>query len=164
MTVKCLENIKNTKLISLTVLFTVFNISFNSATAEASSSSRSIESRSTVSPLQIDSDLTLGDRQQTIIANSFGGQASWYGPGFHGNLTANGEVYNQDAMTAAHPSLSFGTKVRVTNLNNGRSVIVRINDRGPYAGGRVIDLSAAAARSLNMINTGVAPVEVTVLE
>ncbi len=67
-------------------------------------------------------------------------------------------------MTAAHPSLRFNTRVRVTNLNNGRSVIVRINDRGPYAGGRVIDLSAAAARSLNMIHSGVAPVEVTILE
>ena len=106
---------------------------------------------------------TIPLRAQTLIASSFRGQASWYGPGFHGRLTANGERYNQNAMTAAHPSLKFGTRVKVTNLNNGRSVIVRINDRGPYAGGRVIDLSAAAARSLKMINSGVAPVEVTIL-
>ncbi len=99
----------------------------------------------------------------TLIANVFNGQASWYGPGFHGRLTANGEVYNQEALTAAHPSLEFGTQVEVTNLNNGRSVVVTINDRGPYAGGRVIDLSAAAARTIDMISSGVAPVEVTVL-
>lgn len=166
-----IKSLANTKFISLAVLLTVFNISFNSATAEARKSDRSIESASTVSSLQFGLDLASSSRQQTIpvpqqtlIANSFGGQASWYGPGFHGRLTANGEIYNQNAMTAAHPSLRFGTRVRVTNLNNGRSVIVRINDRGPYAGGRVIDLSAAAARSLNMINTGVAPVEVTILQ
>lgn len=100
---------------------------------------------------------------QPLIANSFGGKASWYGPGFHGRLTANGERYNQNAMTAAHRYLKFGTRVKVTNLNNGRSVIVRINDRGPFIKGRVIDLSAAAARSINMINSGVAPVEVTIL-
>ena len=102
-------------------------------------------------------------RNQPLIANAFGGQASWYGPGFHGRRTANGEIYNQNAMTAAHRYLKFGTKVRVTNLNNGRSVIVRINDRGPFAKGRVIDVSAAAARSLGMIRSGVAPVEVTIL-
>lgn len=106
---------------------------------------------------------TIPLRNQSLIANVFGGQASWYGPGFHGRRTASGEIYNQNAMTAAHPSLSFGTRVKVTNLNNGRSVIVRINDRGPYARGRVIDVSAAAANSLGMINTGVAPVEVTIL-
>ena len=102
-------------------------------------------------------------REQPLIASTFGGRASWYGPGFHGRLTANGERYNQNAMTAAHKYLRFGTRVKVTNLNNGRSVIVRINDRGPFAKGRVIDLSAAAARSLNMIHSGVAPVRVTIL-
>ena len=100
---------------------------------------------------------------QPLIARSFSGEASWYGPGFHGRLTANGERYNQNAMTAAHRSLRFGTRVKVTNLNNGRSVILRINDRGPYVKGRVIDVSAAAARSLGMIKTGVAPVRVTIL-
>lgn len=102
-------------------------------------------------------------KNPTLIANVSNGMASWYGPGFHGRLTANGEVYNQEALTAAHPSLEFGTQVQVTNLNNGRSVVVTINDRGPYAGGRVIDLSAAAARTLNMISSGVAPVELTIL-
>ena len=92
-----------------------------------------------------------------------GGMASWYGPGFHGRRTANGEVYNQNALTAAHRSLPFGTKVRVTNVNTGSSVIVRINDRGPFAGGRVIDLSAAAARVIGMIRSGVAPVRIEIL-
>jgi len=106
---------------------------------------------------------TIPIQNQTVIARTFGGKASWYGPGFHGRLTANGERYNQNAMTAAHKNLKFGTRVKVTNLNNGRSVIVRINDRGPFAKGTVIDLSAAAARSLNMINSGVARVKVTIL-
>lgn len=100
-----------------------------------------------------------------IVASSWGydGMASWYGAGFHGNRTASGERYNQYDLTAAHRSLPFGTWVRVTNLNNGRSVVVRINDRGPFVGGRVIDLSAAAAQTIGMINSGVAPVSVEVL-
>lgn len=91
------------------------------------------------------------------------GIASWYGPGFHGRRSASGERYNQNALTAAHRSLPFGTNVRVTNLNNGRSVIVRINDRGPFIRGRVIDLSAAAARVIGVMQTGIAPVKVQVL-
>lgn len=94
---------------------------------------------------------------------SLSGLASWYGPGFHGRRSANGEIYNQNALTAAHRSLPFGTRVRVTNTRTGRSVVVRINDRGPYAGGRIIDLSAAAAQILGVIHTGVAPVRVEVL-
>lgn len=91
------------------------------------------------------------------------GLASWYGPGFHGAQTASGEYFNQNDLTAAHRSLPFGTKVRVTNVNNGRSVVVRINDRGPFTGGRVIDLSAAAAQAIGMMSSGVAPVQVEVL-
>lgn len=92
------------------------------------------------------------------------GIASWYGPGFDGNRSASGEIYNQNAMTAAHRSLPFGTYVLVTNMNNGRSTVVRINDRGPYVRGRVIDLSAAAARVLGIMNTGIAPVKLQVLD
>ncbi|MEL4898396.1 septal ring lytic transglycosylase RlpA family protein [Crocosphaera sp. Alani8] len=91
------------------------------------------------------------------------GMASWYGPGFHGRLTANGERYNQNGLTAAHKSLPFGTQVRVTNLRNGRSVIVRINDRGPYIHGRVIDLSKGAANVIGLVNSGVAPVQLEIL-
>ena len=91
------------------------------------------------------------------------GWASWYGPGFDGNKSASGERYNQNALTAAHRTLPFGTKVKVTNMRTGISVVVRINDRGPYIRGRILDLSAAAARVLGLIQTGVAPVRVEVL-
>jgi rare lipoprotein A len=94
---------------------------------------------------------------------AYRGRASWYGPGFHGRKTASGEIFNQNAMTAAHRSLPFGTKVKVTNMKNGRSVVVRINDRGPYSGGRIVDLSAAAARVIGMKTAGVAPVTIQIL-
>ena len=91
------------------------------------------------------------------------GMASWYGGNFHGRKTANGETYNQNALTAAHKTLPFGTRVRVTNTRSGSSVEVRINDRGPFVGGRIIDLSRAAAGQIGVTNSGVAPVKVTVL-
>ncbi|MDF2799608.1 MAG: Rare lipoprotein [Devosia sp.] len=91
------------------------------------------------------------------------GVASWYGPGFHGRTTANGEKYNMHQLTAAHKSLKFGTKVRVTNKKNGKSVIVRINDRGPYVGSRIIDLSKSAAEVIGMIGPGTASVTVEIL-
>jgi rare lipoprotein A (peptidoglycan hydrolase) len=89
--------------------------------------------------------------------------ASWYGPGFHGRRTANGEIFNQYAMTAAHKSLPFGTKVKVTNLNNGRSVVIRVNDDGPHIPGRVIDLSQGAAAKIGMLSSGTAPVKLEIL-
>jgi len=92
------------------------------------------------------------------------GLASWYGPDFHGKFTSNQEIYNMHALTAAHKTLPFGAYVRVTNLNNGKSVVVRINDRGPFVKGRIIDLSYAAAKKLGMDITGVAPVKVKVLK
>ncbi|NIA12493.1 MAG: septal ring lytic transglycosylase RlpA family protein [Nitrospiraceae bacterium] len=92
------------------------------------------------------------------------GIASWYGPGFHGRRTASGEVFDQNAMTAAHRELPFGTRVRVKNLRNGRSVIVRINDRGPFVRGRIIDLSKEAARRLDMVADGIVPVRVEVIK
>src|SRR5262245_24810615 len=91
------------------------------------------------------------------------GVASWYGPGFHGNRTANGEIYDQYELTAAHRTLPLGTRAMVTNLANGRSVEVRINDRGPFVDGRVIDLSYAAARTLGMVGPGTAHVRIEVL-
>lgn len=92
------------------------------------------------------------------------GLASWYGPEFHGKATSNKEVYNMYDMTAAHRTLPFGTYVQVTNLNNGKSVVVRINDRGPFVKERIIDLSYAAAAKLGMSGQGVAPVEIRVLK
>lgn len=88
------------------------------------------------------------------------GVASWYGPGFHGKTTANGETYNQYALTAAHKLLPLGTRVRVTHLGNGRSVLVRVNDRGPFVDDRVIDLSKSAAMRLGMLGKGTARVRV----
>jgi rare lipoprotein A len=92
------------------------------------------------------------------------GLASWYGPPFHGRPTSSREIFNMNDMTAAHPTLPFGTYVNVTNLDNGRTAVVRINDRGPFVGGRVIDLSYAAARVLGMIGPGTARVRIEVLE
>jgi rare lipoprotein A (peptidoglycan hydrolase) len=86
------------------------------------------------------------------------GKASWYGPGFHGRRAANGTIFNQFAMTAAHKTLPFGTLVRVTNKANGKQCVVKITDRGPFCGGRVIDLSRRAAESLGMLGSGVASV------
>ena len=88
------------------------------------------------------------------------GKASWYKMG---KVTANGERYNPSGLTAAHRTLKFGTKVRVTNLRNGRKVVVRINDRGPFIRGRIIDLSLGAARKIGMTHAGVAKVKVEVL-
>lgn len=88
------------------------------------------------------------------------GEASWYGSKFHGHATSNGEIYNMYAMTAAHKSLPIPSYVQVTNLANGKKVIVRINDRGPFHGGRIIDLSYAAAKKLGYLNQGTAKVEV----
>jgi rare lipoprotein A len=91
------------------------------------------------------------------------GEASWYGPGFFGNRTANGEVFRPGTLTAAHRTLPFGTKVRVTNLWNGRSAEVRINDRGPYHGNRIIDLAHGAAQQLGLTASGIAQVKLEVL-
>ncbi len=91
------------------------------------------------------------------------GMASWYGPGFHGKRTANGEIYDQHALTAAHRSLPLGTNVMVTNLENEQAIEVRINDRGPFVGGRIIDLSLAAAKSIGVYAPGTALVRIEVL-
>jgi rare lipoprotein A len=90
------------------------------------------------------------------------GHASWYGPGFQGRPTASGAPFDQDALTAAHPDLPLGVMATVINLENGRIVEVEINDRGPFAGDRVIDLSQAAAQHLDLIEAGLAPVRIEV--
>lgn len=94
---------------------------------------------------------------------SLEGLASWYGPYFHGRLTANGETYDQYALTAAHPDLPLNTFLKVTNLNNQRSVIIRLNDRGPYIPPRSLDLSLGAAQCLNSVETGVIPYKATLM-
>jgi len=92
------------------------------------------------------------------------GKASWYGPGFHGKKTSSREIYDMHDMTAAHRTLPFGTYVFVTNLNNEKTVMVKINDRGPFVEGRVIDLSYAAASALGMVEPGVIPVRIEVIQ
>lgn len=97
------------------------------------------------------------------VGDKFRGNASWYGPDFHGKLTSNREVYDMHQMTAAHKTFPMNTLVEVTNHRNGKSTIVRINDRGPFVATRIIDLSNAAAKRLDMIGTGTAPVTLKVI-
>ena len=92
------------------------------------------------------------------------GMASYYGGKFHGKRTASGEIFNKNAMTAAHRSLPFGTKVKVTNLRNGRTVLVRVNDRGPHVRGRIIDISQAAAKKIGLLHAGTVRVKLEVLD
>ena len=97
------------------------------------------------------------------VGEKFQGRASWYGPNFHGKKTSNGEKYNMYAMTAAHKTLPMNTIVKVTNLDNGKSIVVRINDRGPFVNNRIIDLSKKAAGKIDMIAAGTAPVRLEIL-
>lgn len=102
------------------------------------------------------------DKSKKSLQTKYG-SASFYGPGFHGRKTASGEVFNQNALTAAHRTLPFGTKLRVTCTATGRSTIVKVNDRGPYHGNRILDLSVGAAKAIGMIEKGVTNVKYEVL-
>ncbi|NJN32091.1 MAG: septal ring lytic transglycosylase RlpA family protein [Synechococcales cyanobacterium RM1_1_8] len=120
--------------------------------------------------------LVLGDQPLTLLDSQYAmhglkptgdnlrGDASWYGPYFHGRLTATGEIYNQDMFTAAHKELPFDTYLKITNLLTGDQLVVRINDRGPYVGDRMLDLSLGAATYLGAKDTGVVPIRAEVLE
>lgn len=119
-------------------------------------------------PRAADSAATLVENRMTDEAREAvralgGGEASFYGAGFAGRPTANGERFNPSEMTAAHRTLPFGSKIRVTNTQNGRSVVVRVNDRGPYAHNRVIDLSRGAAERIGMIQSGTADVRLELI-
>jgi rare lipoprotein A len=109
------------------------------------------------------SQVRLEPAGKSRTTKTFYGVASWYGREFHGRPTASGERYNMYAYTAAHRSLPFGTVVRVTNLRNNYQAVVRINDRGPFARGREIDLSYVAARDLKMLDTGLEKVRLEIL-
>ena len=98
-----------------------------------------------------------------VVGSVESGVASWYGHPYHGRAAANGEIYDMETLTAAHRTLPFGTWVRVLNLHNGKSVEVRITDRGPFIEGRIVDLSRAAARAVDMIGPGTAPVRLEVI-
>jgi len=110
--------------------------------------------------VSVEEEIITADRSLVEFVDKGSMKASWYGPGFHGRKTANGEVYDQMSFTAAHKSLKFGTLLKITNLKNNKSVVIRINDRGPYIHGRDLDLSKAAALELGMVRKGVAKIKV----
>ncbi len=110
--------------------------------------------------VSVEEETITADRSLVEFVDKGNMKASWYGPGFHGRKTANGEVYDQMSFTAAHKSLKFGTLLKITNLKNNKSVVIRINDRGPYVHGRDLDLSKAAALELGMVRKGVAKIKV----
>jgi rare lipoprotein A len=142
------------KLLTIAFLTSTLSAGFSSILGEAATAKTF---KSTVSSHHNSPEKTLPSRQ--LVA----GRASWYGYRFQGRRTASGERFNAGAYTAAHRRLPFGTRVKVTNIRNGRSVVVRINDRGPYARGRVIDLSKAAAQAIGMVHSGTAPVRLQIL-
>ncbi len=104
------------------------------------------------------------DAEAKVTGKTYHGEVSYYGPGFHGKLTANGETYDQNAFTCAHKTLPFGTKLKVTNLSNNKSVVLRVNDRGPYKKGRIVDLSVAGAKEIGLVALGIAKARVEVVE
>jgi len=114
------------------------------------------EARSSISTLLPRPSVVPQDETET-------GEASWYGEDFEGNPTASGEIYDSNGLTAAHPTLPFGTTVRVTNLNNRKKILLRINDRGPYVGQRLIDVSWSAAKRLGFVDSGITHVRVEVV-
>ena len=136
------------KSIVLLILSSIFLVSCSSIVRFSDTSSRQSEDASTASGSGL----------------VFRGKASYYHDKFEGRTTASGEIFSNSKMTAAHKTIAFGTRIRVTNLNNGRQVVVVINDRGPFIEGRVIDLSRAAAEALDMIRAGVVDVECEILQ
>ena len=146
------------KILTFVVFTTIgFAVKANAASVSEYHSSFTEDS----SPVQVKFEIPKS--YSVPLARVYRGEASWYGPGFYGNHTASGSIYRPGTMTAAHRSLPFGTRVRVTNLNNGRSQVVVINDRGPFVGGRIIDLGEGAARVLGVKSSGVASVKLEVL-
>jgi rare lipoprotein A (peptidoglycan hydrolase) len=114
--------------------------------------------------VSIESDARKNAAPPSNQKHALRGEASWYGPGFHGKKTASGEIFDQTKFTAAHKTLPLGSRARVTNIKNGNSVEVEINDRGPFVEGRILDLSRAAARALGFISAGTAPVRLELLD
>ena len=119
--------------------------------------------RVTRSPVIVVSTESPAGLDNAPVLQTVEGTASWYGPNFHGNLTANGEIFDMNKVSAAHKDFPLGTWIRVTNKSNNRSIIVRINDRGPYIGKRILDLSKRAAELLDFVNAGLTEVKIEVL-
>lgn len=136
-----------------------------------SSSPRFVEKEKTGGKTESNSSPTPSPEPEKSVRSSTGkilltleGVASYYAHDFHGKLTSNGETFDMNALTAAHRTFPFGTKIRVTNLENNLAVMVRVNDRGPFKEGRMIDLSLGAAKEINLVKTGTARVKLEVLE
>ena len=131
--------------------------------AVPSTRNETVPSNDSTRKASVESD---GQQKSSNHANkhALNGTASWYGSRFHGKKTASGEIYDQNKLTAAHKTLPLGSKARVTNLDNGSTVDVEINDRGPFVKGRIVDLSRAAARALGLVESGTAPVKVELIE
>ena len=147
------------------IQFVLFSLLAQSCTAISGLSQRSDEyssSDATVEKVNVEREARKTSPKRTA-KHALNGTASWYGPGFHGKKTASGEIYDQTKLTAAHKTLPLGTKARVTNLDNGSAVEVEINDRGPFVGGRILDLSRAAAGALGLVKSGTAPVRVELI-
>jgi rare lipoprotein A len=132
-------------------------VGFTLVTSEANNN---IEPVNNAEITSVNNDETVASKSIVNYIDKGNMVASWYGPRFHGKITANGEIYNQYAFTAASKSLRFGTLLKVINPRNDKSVVVRINDRGPYISGRQLDLSKAAALALGMMKRGVIKVQV----
>jgi len=149
------------------LLFTI-----NGAVAQSDRCNTELTAISWVNNLRValaETPLSLSVAQQRLYglqetSEKIEGLASWYGPYFHGRQTATGEIFDQDELTAAHPSLPFNTFLKVKNVLNGKTVIVRVNDRGPYIGDRTLDLSREAARLIDSENTGVVPIEAVIMQ
>ena len=155
----CVEQIevllRISKIFIVLALISVVGFTINSSESSKSESSSTSKETALINNSEIDSEIELleyVDRGKMV--------ASWYGPRFHGRKTANGEVFDQEAFTAAHKQIKFGTLLRLTNPNNEKSIIVRINDRGPYIRGRELDLSKAAAEELGILEKGVARLDI----
>ena len=144
------------------------SVSTQPASSEASTDAEPLKATLTPKDIRETPEITPAPPEPKVktvpdVVRIITGEASWYGPGFYGNRTASGEIYRPGTMTAAHRTLPFGTKVRVTNLWNGRTAVIRINDRGPFVGHRVIDLGHGAASSLGLTASGIAQVRLEVL-
>ncbi len=151
---------------SFTIILIVVTLSANLTGLHISgmSTQYSLKNNSAEAAIQPVTSSRIGTRtQQEVIFSVTEGKASFYADQFHGRKTANGETFNMEKLTAAHPSLPFGTRVRVTNLRNGKDVIVRINDRGPFIKGRIIDLSIGAAKEIGLIKSGTTQVKLETL-
>lgn len=144
-----------TKVIIITIM--ILLVGFTLVTSE---SNKTFEPASISETTTVNSDIKTENTSIVNYINKGNMTASWYGPRFHGKLTANGEIFDQSALTAASKTLKFGTLLKLTNPRNDKSVVVRINDRGPYIEGRQLDLSKGAATALGMVKRGVVKVKV----